>query len=453
MNEIIEISKDSYIGLDQDNSVSYYEITGNSGRTSESVSETKESFDWESNLLEMGDYVVIPNGHNNDNPKIIQESFLKNSIAPRIQNRKVELLINQFPYLYKTEKGNRIPEDIPEITDWLDGFNYVDEIINGAQDYYYSNIVFTKLFLERSVRIGKGSFSKLKNESSFFCRLAYKKNDKRKIPTHVIIGDWNNSGDTKDFKVYPIFDYTDPYKHRISIHVAFRPTYGLKHYPLPEIFGAIEWIERNTSIPKILKHLTDNALNIKWHITSPQSYWDAKRDLLKEECKRKKKVYKEKMLVELKKEILSKITKLLSGVENVGKFWHNEKVTRILGGKAVEEGWEIKAIDQKIKDYVTAQLEIAIASTKFVLTALGLHSALANVGADGKSDSGSEQIYSVKIHENTSTRLPEYYVLKAHNDVIKLKFKTNTKLGFKKANITTEEETAPSRRLKNTTEQ
>ena len=202
-------------------------------------------------------------------------------------------------------------------------------------------------------------------------------------------------------------------------------------YPLPEIWGALPWIERNTAIPQILKALTENSLNIKWHITSPASFWDAKRKILMEKCKKTPdNPYKESMLEDLRKTILGKLSELLSGVENVGKFWHNVEVTKMVGATAHKEGWEIKPIEQKVKDYVKAQLEVALASAKFVLSSLGLHSALANVGADGKSDSGSEQIYALKIHQYTSTRLAEYYVCKALNDIIRLKFKTNIKLGF-----------------------
>lgn len=454
MSEVIDLDNGGYVGISEDSSLNYYDISGRES-SSGSSGKTKQSFhNWDEKVLELDNYNVIPNGENNDNPKIIQETTLPNSIAPRIQNRKVELLIDQFPYLYEEIKDQREPVEEPIIKEWLESFNYIDELIANSTDYYYSNIVFTKIFREIGAGFGiaSTSFAKTENVSSFEARLAYRKTDKRKIPTHVVIGDWygGNSSDSSGFKVYPIYDPLNPTKYPVAVHVVAFRSYGMKkYYPLPEIWGALPWIERNTAIPQILKALTENSLNIKWHITSPSSFWEAKRKMLQDECKSKNEKFEEKKLEDLRKTILGKLSELLSGVDNVGKFWHNVEVTKIVGATAHKEGWEIKPIEQKVKDYVKAQLEVALASAKFVLSSLGLHSALANVGADGKSDSGSEQIYALKIHQYTSTRLAEYYVCKALNDVIKIKFNTNIKVGFKRAKIDAEAETTPSRRLKN----
>ncbi|WP_271407270.1 hypothetical protein [Tenacibaculum soleae] len=454
MSEVIDLDNGDYVGVAQDSSLNYYEISGRENSSGGS-SKAKQSFhNWDENVLELDNYSVIPNGANNDNPKVIQETTLPNSIAPRIQNRKVELLVDQFPYLYEETADQRVAVDKPEIKEWLESFNYIDELIANATDYYYSNIVFTKVFREIGARFGLAStsFAKIENVSSFDARLAYRKSDKRKVPTHVVIGDWysGNSSDSSGFQVYPIYNPLEPTKYPVSIHVVAFRSYGMKkYYPLPEIWGALPWIERNTAIPQILKSLTENSLNIKWHITSPSSFWEAKRKALQDEYKNKTENYEEKMLEDLRKSILGKLSELLSGVENVGKFWHNVEVTKIVGATAHKEGWEIKPIEQKVKDYVKAQLEVALASAKFVLSSLGLHSALANVGADGKSDSGSEQIYAYKIHQYTSTRMAEYYVCKALNDIIKQRFNENVKVGFKRAKIDTEAETQPKRRLKN----
>lgn len=452
MSLVDRLEDNNYLGVTQDSSIHYFEIAGRNANND--TAQTKETFyNWDENAIDLADWKVIPNGSNNDIPKQIQETTLPNSLAPRIQNRKVELLLDQGPYLYETKLGERTPVDHQAIQDWLDSMDYREQLTCNATDYYYSSCVYTKVFRDLGSRLtlNSGSFAKLESVSSFDARKAYKKSDKRKKPTHIIIGDWynNGAGNSKDFKVYPIYNPSEPLKYPVSIHVSGFKTYGVKHYPLPEIFGALPWILRNTTIPKILKSLTDNSLNIKWHITSPESYWEAKEKALKEKCKLTGENYTSKMLEDLRKEILGRLSSLLSGVENVGKFWHNVEVTKIVGATAQKEGWSIKPIEQKVKDYVKAQLEIAFASSKSVLAALGLHSALANVGADGKSDSGSEQIYAYQIHQTTSTPLPEYYVCKAFNDIIKLKFNTNIKLGFKRKHLSPEADVTPNKRLKN----
>ena len=244
MKDVMELESGDYIGMSQDSSLNYYEIKGRNNANN-SNTHVKQSFhNWGEKALDLANYKVIPNGTNNDNPKVIQEATLPNSIAPRIQNRKVELLLDQFPYLYEEEKGVRIATDSEEITEWLKGFNYIDELIAHATDYYYSNIVFTKVFRELGARFGVGSssFAKIENVSSFDARLAYKKTDKRKIPTHVIVGDWysGNSSDSSLFKVYPIYDASDPMKHPVSIHmVAFKKLWNEKLIPFARNMGGI----------------------------------------------------------------------------------------------------------------------------------------------------------------------------------------------------------------------
>jgi hypothetical protein len=456
MNTVEQLNDKDYISVAPDSSVNYFEIAGRSA-TSDSSGSSETFHNWGDAPLQIDNYFVIPNGTSNDIPKQIQEAALPNSLAPRIQNRKIELLIDQGPYLYKEkskgERKYRKPKEDEAITDWLESFNYRDELTANATDYYYSNIVFTKIFRSRGYRVGitQGKIASLKSVSSFDSRLAYHNSDTRKIPTHVIIGDWHgaNSSNNNTFTVYPIFDSSNPLKYPVAVHVSAFKTYGMKDYPLPEIFGALEWIKRNTVIPLILKSLTDNSLNIKWHITSPESFWAAKKKELQEQAKLKKEIYTDKMLTDLRKEILNKLSELLSGVENVGKFWHNVEVTKMIGATPHKEGWDIKPIEQKVKDYVEAQLKISLSSSNAVLASLGLHSALGNVGADGKSDSGAEQVYAYKIHQATSTNLPEYYVCKAFNEAIKYNFKTKKKLGFYRMNVQAEEETTPSKRTKN----
>jgi len=121
-----------------------------------------------------------------------------------------------------------------------------------------------------------------------------------------------------------------------------------------------------------------------------------------------------------------------------------------MGGTAVSHGWKITPIEQKVKDYVKAQLEIATKADFATVAGLGLHSALANVGADGKSDSGSEQLYALKNHQITSTPLPEFYICKSYNDVIKTKWPgENIKVGFHRINAEREQDLTASKRAKN----
>lgn len=451
MSNVHRLNQKDYVSL-AGNHLNFFEITG---RDATKPVEVGQKFnDWHSRTLDVGEFKVIPFGSNNDIPKQVQEAVLPNHLAPRLQAKKVELLFEQGPYLYTHQSDGtryfRQPENNPQILQWLQDIDHEELLLHCATEYYYQNAVYTKVVTNRGSRISTNGtgIAELKPMTGYDCRLAYRKNDKRKTPTHIVVGDWDG-GDEKDYEVYPIFDKLDPTRYPVSIHVAKFGTYGIKHYPLPDIWGGLEWIRRSTSIPKVFKALTENALNIKWHIQSPNEFWLDKRKILMDNCKATGKKYKESMLEDLKKEILDKLGNMLSGVENVGKFWHNEYVVKLIGGKAYEHGWKITPIEQKILEYVKAQIEISLRADFATVASLGVHSALGNVGADGKSDSGSEQLYALKIHQITSTQVPEMIVCKAINDMLRIKFNTDIRIGFYHLNPEREQDITKSQRIAN----
>ncbi len=54
--------------------------------------------------------------------------------------------------------------------------------------------------------------------------------------------------------------------------------------------------------------------------------------------------------------------------------------------------------DQKVKDFIDAQINIANEALFQVTSGIGLHPALSNLSKDGNLPSGSEQLYSFKIY-------------------------------------------------------
>lgn len=449
------LNQKDYIAI-ADNHLNYFEITG---RDSANDQAQAESFsDWEENPLDIGDYKVIPFGPNNDIPNQVQEAIFPNSLAPRIQERKVELLFEQGPYLYRHVSDGkqyfREPVEDKKIQDWLIENDHEEQLIKAARDYYYQSEVYTKIFRERGARLsGKNaSPATLETVDAFECRPAYRKTDTRKIPTHVIMGNWQ-SAQMKDMFVYPLFDRRDPTKYPVAIHRSKLGAYGMRDHGLPSNHGVLPWIKRSTAVPKIFESYTENSLNIKWHIQSPVKFWQDKKKIIQANCKAASPPveYKEQMLEDLKKEILDKLSEMLSGVENQGKFWHNEYVIELIGGNAHEHGWKITPIEQKTKEYVESQIKISNKADSSTVAGLGLHTVLANVGADGKSDSGSEQLYALKLHQITSVNIPEYYVCKAFNDMIRFKFNSDLRIGFYHLNPEREQDITESKRTVNTT--
>jgi len=101
MSSTHRINTNEYIGVN-DTSVNYFEIKGRNATKTETIA--KEGFsDWNENAITIGNYEYVPFGDNDDIDQQIVDALYPNHIAPRIQNRKVELLVEQGPYLYETE--------------------------------------------------------------------------------------------------------------------------------------------------------------------------------------------------------------------------------------------------------------------------------------------------------------------------------------------------------------
>lgn len=428
-----------------------FEVTG-AGRQPNDSSYVNYS-DWDNSPISIKDWWVKPNGPNNDLPIEIQETVFSNHLAPRILTGKQSMLYGQSPMLYKTEIVNgrlvRTPYQDEQIQNWLESIDYMQTLLVASNEYYFMEGVYYKIFTNRAERIGlKNSVADIKPLSHAECRECYRKGSRSKETTHIMVGDWSEGYPDK-FDVYPIFDPKNQGKYPTSIAYSKLPSFGVKDYTIPDIYGGLEYIRRSSAVPYILKALTNNSLFIKWHIKSPAEYWEAKKKILQDNASKENRTYKHQELEDLKQSILKKLTEVLSGVDNVGKFWHSETVIKVMGATQVEHKWEIEPIKQEIKDYVASQLEIAKHSDFATVATLGFHSALANVGADGKSDSGSEQKYAYQVHNKKDTSIPETIICKTYNQVIKEKFNTDIKLGFYRDSIASDEDTTPSERFIN----
>ncbi len=429
----------------------YFKVEGRDAK-GDNVSKTQEDFNrWSEYTIDVGEFKVIPFGSNNDIPNEIQEVIFPNHLAPRILARKTQLLFGQGPYMYATEADGkefvRMPKTDAAIKAWLDSFDHEDLLVHNSTEYFYGEFIYTKIRNRVGSRTRRPVLPLLEKLSSVKCRLAYHRLDDRKKPTHVLVGDWKNGN--KDFEVYPIWDRNDPDKHPFAVHVTGFGSFGLENYVLPRIYGVLNWIKRSTAAPKIIEAFTNNSLNIRFHITSPQKFWDDQRKIIQDKCKEKGIKFQEKMMEDLEDKIFDTLSEVLSGVDNVGKFWHNKTVTKLIGNSAVEEGWKITPIKQEVKEYVEAQILVANKSDFANQAGLGLHAALAFVGADGKSDSGSEQLYAYLIHQLTSIPLEEMFVCKAINDILLAKINSNIKVGFYQVAAQRQEDTTSSQRVNN----
>ncbi len=404
---------------------------------------------WESDPLVCGGYRIVPYGETNNLPVVLRDIIEENNLAEGIFKRQRGLLWGQGPELYRTEfneKGRtKVWVDDSEIKSWLKSWNFEQYLQHIIIDFFHSECTYSKVFRNRGPRIGAAAeISKLEHVSVAMARLEWP--DDRLNPKRVIFGDFDD--ERYDYmRAYPIFDTGDPFRFPVSIMFNNLASFARRFYGVPAYYGAINWIKKASAIPRILKSLTDNSLNIKWHIVSPASYWDLKREILERQCLLKGVEYKEQMLEDLKDEIFGKLGKVLSGEKNVGKFFTSEKVMNEFGQM---ENWEIIPIDQKVKDFIDSQISIANKADSATTSGLGLHPALSNIMVDGKLASGSEQLYALKLYLATEIDIPELIVTKAINAAIEANWPNKgLKLGFYHDIVKTEDSTTSSERVKN----
>jgi len=431
------------------------------------VSETPRDFDtlrglsntldWDRHQDYIGEYIILPYGSNNDLPEIIKHVVKNNYIAPGLLNRKTELLWGLGPRLYKEKlENNKIIREWvenKEIQKWMDSFDAEQYLLSSSEDYQHLQGTFTKIKLNKGSRIGKPLISKLEHVAPDKARLALlRESSDKKQPSHCVITDWDfkHISSVADSKVYPLFDFKDPFARPTTVMYSNKYSFCTDYYTIPDIYGSLEWLNRSTSVPLIFKALSKNSINLKYHIISPAKFWDNKKIEIIEKCNLKNVQYTEQLFHEYQKEFLEKIGKVLSGEENTGKYLHTVKELIVDGTNLMEHSWEVKVIDQNIKDFVEAQIKISQRADRAVASGISLHSALGNMSETGKVDSGSEQHYALISYLNTGIDIQEMIITKPINYAIKANWPDlGLKIGFYHNVPEKQEDVSPSNRSAN----
>lgn len=430
------------------------------------VSETPRDFnqqkqrenglDWNTSFNYIGDYLVYPFGANDDLPDIIKNVVQTNYIAPGILKKKTQLIWGMGPQLYqeKIVDGvlSRVWVEDSEVSDWLHSWNHEDYLIKCITDFQHIEGTFSRYELNKGSRIGTPSIAKIVHLYPDRVRLATIRSKETRDATHAITSEWPFSTihAQTGYKVYPLFNFLNPFASTNAVLYSNMYSFCTDYYTVPDLYGSLEWLNRSTSVPLIFKALSKNSINLKYHIVSPQAFWDKKEGEIKDNCTQRGKPYNATMLFDYQKQFLEKISVVLSGDENTGKYLHTTKSFTVEGTNLAEHGWEIKVIDQNIKDFVAAQISISERADHALSAGLNLHSALGNVSESGKSDSGSEQIYALKTFLQTGIDIPEMIIMKAINYALKSNYPNKKlKLGFYQQAAEKEQDIAPKERLLN----
>ena len=401
--------------------------------------------------VRIGQFEIVRMGEMNDYPEELREIIDEDNFLPQGLKKDFGLIWGQGPQLYKLifQDGKIFKEFVADtdIQAWLDSWDYKEYLLRATTDYTTVNGHFTKYYRNKGVRIGgTPRIASLEHVSNLFSRLEWP--DANWQIRNIIVGD-----DRQPWKfglrAYPVFNQSDPFAFPVSMRYSNLYNFALPYeYSRAPFHGALNWIKLASSIPKLLSNFNANSAAIKYHIESPYEYWESKAKELEEDCFLKNKPYTNKILEDYKDEVYSKLTAGLSGVEKVGKVITTESFFSGQGNEFV--GWKINVLDQKVKDFLDAQINIASQASFQVSAGIGLHPAISNLSKDGNLPSGSEQLYALKIFLLTSIEIPEGIIMRDINQAIKVNFPdSKLQLGFYHTGILTEEDTNPKDRLKN----
>lgn len=410
------------------------------------------SYNWEAVPQFVGDYRIVPYGQNNLLPSELRSTVDDNNLAPGIIERQLGLLFGQGVFLYQLAFDNgeikHLWQQDAEIESWLADWDYLSYIKGITTDYLYLKGFFNAIYLTRGHRIGAtAKIARLEHIPAKNARLEW--TDSRRIEDvkHILVGNFEQNCFDTGVRAFPVYDRRNPARHSAS--AAYNRTYSFSRdfYSVPPYWGALRWIVRGSEIPTIFKYVTDNGLNLAYHIHSPNEYWDNKRDVLKLLHPDWDEAQVEKEISKLSVQLLDSLTEVLSGKENAGKFFHTVDITDETGNT---HAWKIEAIDQKIKDFVDSQLKIAEASSSAITSGMGLHPSLSNVMVNGKLASGSEMLYAFRLHLLSNVAIAEQAILEQINQAIAFNFpKKNLRLGFYHQSLKAEESLSSSDRIKN----
>lgn len=401
--------------------------------------------------MRIGDFEIIPNGDQNTLPEELRTVLDENHIAPKGLRRSVELLMGQGPAQYVIEfvDGKRVKKWVidQDIKNWLKTWDWEDYLLKAATDYSVMHGHFSKYFRNRAPRIGgDGKVAYLSHVSSMEARLEFP--DEQKRINGIIVGDYNYTW-RNNFRRYPVFDHRDAFRWPVAMRYSNLYSFALdNNYARPSIFGSLNWIKLSSSLPKLLMNFNANAAAIRYHIETPSIYWAQKEEQLKKNCELQNKEYKDEMLEDLKDEIFLKFAEGLIGIEKAGKMITSETIWDEQGNEYV--GWKVTPLDTKVKGFIDAQLAIAKRADFEVITGIGIPPSLSDMSTDGNLSSGSEQLYAFKLYLATGVDIPESIVCKDINLALAVNFPgKDIKIGFYHDQVTTEESTKTTERIKN----
>lgn len=407
---------------------------------------------WDKDPQTVGGVNVVPWGPDDQMPRMVRDLLEKNNIGPGILARKLGLIYGQGVQLYRTrvEQNEVIQEwtQDEEIQAWLSSWDYQRYIREALTEYLHMGGHFTKYQCAKSVRIGKAWIHSLKCLPSADCRLVWP--DPQKTPIlddirEILVGDMER---WRQLQLFPVFDKWHPTDHEAAVGYHSHRSFGRNLYAISSFHGSIPWMQDANDIAEIVRALNDNVIAAAYIVHEPEMYWRQKQQAIELDNPEWTDQQVTQKLDQLRDRVTRQIADVMAGKQNAGKFF---TCVDFVDEQGHSQSWKIEPIELNLDKYITAQKDISKMADSATTSAMGLSPALANIIIDGKSDSGSQMLYALKIFYGADTVIPEQIVLEALNDALRINFpeKKDLFLGFYHKTIQKEDNVSAGDRMTN----
>ena len=282
---------------------------------------------------------------------------------------------------------------------------------------------FTKYVMGKAVRIGRPWVHHLECLESADCRLVWPDDGNGYMPhprlsdiRQVLHGDISRG---RNLRLYPVFNRTDPTASEAAVAYHNLASFGRTLYSICSFHGSIPWMQNANDISEIVRVLNENMIAAAYIVHEPSGYWEQKRMALMEDHPDWSNARIDKELDTLRDGITRKLAEVMAGKRNAGKFF---TCVDFIDDRGTLQEWKVEPIDMNIDKYLSAQQKISKIADSASTSGFGLSASLANIIIDGKSDSGSQMLYAVKLFFAADTQIAEEITLEALNDALHVNF-------------------------------
>lgn len=401
--------------------------------------------------MSVGGYDIIPFGADNDLPGYVRTVLERFYAGEGIMGKKVGLQWGEGPRLYRDAVS---PADNmfyrqwtidPAVTAELEASDYLTQMHRCLVDLVHLEGFWVKFVRSRGSRLGTGRIVSVQHVPAGKVRLVWP-GDADAVPTRAVVADWPVP-DVRYMHEYPLFDPANPLRYPVALGYYNLYSYNHDNYSVPRFVGAFDWLELAGTLAPLLSAYNENASAISKHIESPQSYWDRAEERIKAVCEKTGEPYSPEMLEQFKDAAMEQFAGSMSGRRNAGKFLHTSQFWNAEANNF--EGWKITSIDNKVKEYIEAQVAICKKAEAAATSGFGLDPSLSNLILDTKLGSGSEKLYSLKVYNATETALPDMVLCRPFQQMLDVNHPgSGLRIGLYRTVVEAEKNVNPDNRLK-----